>query len=173
MRLCTRGLRPILLAVGLACAASACLAADTAQPWQLVFFHPPRPGVLQECEDAHLRENYARMAVPDAADPLKAWVVEGPVVLQWPGGQLVQADSGTATHAHPPMDMCFTLQVNGRPLVSGAVVPQYSARLLRFPTLVRLPATPGATAVQFRLQPRFPALAEEPGPPAWSVLGSF
>ncbi len=172
---------PLLVLAWMAGALPACLAADAPQRWQLVFFHPFRPGVLQQCEDAHLRENYARVAQPDAADPLKAWVVEGPLVLHWRGGVLAQAGSTTTTTtttappAHPPTDLCFTLHVDGRPLVSGAVVHPYSARLLRFPTLVRLADFPQATttAAQYRLQPRFPTITEEPALPAWSVLGTL
>lgn len=166
--------KPLLILALMASALPACLAADAPQRWQLVFFHPFRPGVLQQCENAHLHENYARVALPDAADPLKAWVVQAPLTLHWPGGTLSQAgDPAVAMPAHPFTDLCFTLRIDGQPLVSGAVVSQYSARLLRFPTLVHLSPEPGATTPRYQLQPRFPAATGEPWPPFWAVLGAL
>ena len=68
-----------------ALAAGVALAGDGAPRWQLLFFHPFRPGVLQQCQDAHRREDFGRMAGVDAADPFKAWVVQGPLELRWRG----------------------------------------------------------------------------------------
>ena len=158
-----------------ALAAGVALAGDGAPRWQLLFFHPFRPGVLQQCQDAHRREDFGRMAGVDAADPLKAWVVRGPLRLRWQGGELVQAgrDEGAgAARPHPLTDLCFTLSVDGQPRVSGAVVAPQSARLLRFPTLVRQATGPGTdgAAESYELLPHFPASLNDPVPAAWTTL---
>jgi hypothetical protein len=44
----------------------------------------------------------------------------------------------------------------GKPFMSGSVVREGSARLLNFPTLVRMRTPPGEPA-RFELHPRFPA----------------
>lgn len=165
-------MRRAALAALLAFAAGAALAGDGAPPrWQLLFFHPFRPGVLQQCQDAHRREDFGRVAGVDAADPLKAWVVQGPLQLRWRGG-LLSLDGPGAARAHPPTDLCFTLSVDGRPLVSGAVVPNQSARLLRFPTLVRQAGGgPDAAVERYELLPHFPASLNDPVPAAWAPLG--
>lgn len=77
--------KPLLVRAWMASVLPACLAADAPQRWQLVFFHPFRPGVLQQCGNAHLHLLGLQQARPDAADPLKAWVVEAPLVLHWVG----------------------------------------------------------------------------------------
>lgn len=164
------------LATALLAGLAGCGAPPAAAPsprWQLLFFHPFRPGVLQQCEDAHLQPGYARDATPDPADPRKAWVVEGPLAVAWPGGQLLRAGLPAAPPARPATDVCFTLQVDGQALVSGAVVPEHSARLLRFPTLVLLRGGAASAVPQYRLQTRFPAETAEPAPPAWAVLGAL
>ena len=73
---------------------------------------------LQQCQDAHRREDFGRMAGVDAADPFKAWVVQGPLELRWRGG-LLSLDGPGAPRAHPPTDLCFTLRVDGQPLASA------------------------------------------------------
>lgn len=165
-------MRRAALAGLLALAAGAAPAGDGAPPrWQLLFFHPFRPGVLQQCRDAHERDDFGRMAGVDAADPLKAWVVQGPLQLRWRGG-LLSLDGPGAPRAHPPTDLCFTLSVDGQPLVSGAVVPSQSARLLRFPTLVRQAGGgPDAAIERYELLPHFPASLNDPVPAAWAPLG--
>lgn len=168
-------MRRAALAGLLALAAGAAVADGAPPRWELLLFHPFRPGVLQQCRDAHLREDFSHRAGIDAADPLKAWVVRGPLRLRWQGGELVQAgrDEGTgAARAHPLTDLCFTLSVDGQPRVSGAVVMRQSARLLRFPTLVRQATGPGAEAAaeSYELLPHFPASLNDPVPAAWTTL---
>lgn len=165
-------MRRAALAGLLVLAAGAAVAGDAAPArWELLFFHPFRPGVLQQCRDAHLLEDLAHRPRVDPADPLKAWVVQGPLRLRWQGGALSQDGPG-APRAHPPTDLCFMLSIDGQPRVSGAVVAPQSARLLRFPTLVRQATGTHADATieSYELLPRFPASLNDPVPADWSTL---
>ncbi|MCW5654910.1 hypothetical protein [Hydrogenophaga sp.] len=162
-------MRGRLVAMGLCSALSACAAPPTPDPAQLVFFHPFRPGVLGQCEHAHRQDTFARDARPDATDPGKAWVVRHAFSLRWPGGLIEQAAQPGAVGAvpsPPQTDVCFALWVDGRPVVSGAVVPEQSARLLGFATLVRLRGEPA----RYELRPRFPGHPGDPMPPEWQGL---
>lgn len=142
-----------ILGLALACAAPAALPQVLA-PLQLLLFHPARPGVLSQCENAHLRDTFGYHARPDPADPQKAWGVETAFSLRWLGGAFTQAGA-LPDAAAQSIDRCFALLSGGQPVLSGAVVDEWSARRLDFMTLVRLRSEPG-TPTRYALQARFP-----------------
>lgn len=147
---------PFFFGLALACAPPA-FAQTMAPPLQLLLFHPARPGVLSQCENAHLRDTFGRDAWPDPADPHKAWVVDTAFSLRWPGGTFTQAGALPGPADPPSGDRCFALLSGGQPVLSGAAVEAWSARRLDFMTLVRLRGEPGEP-VRYELQARFPAL---------------
>lgn len=162
-----------LVSLGLCGVLSACASLPTPAATQLVFFHPYRPGVLTQCENAHLRDTFVRDALPDPADPRKAWVVREAFDLRWAGGRIEQDAQGHDT-AEPPLprtDVCFVLLRQGQAVVSGAVVSEHSARLQAFPTLVRLNTPPDAPT-RFELRPRFPGHPTDTAPSTWAVLNA-
>jgi hypothetical protein len=121
---------------------------------ELAFFHAFRPGVLSQCQYA--------LDLPDEATwrPEKeAWKANFAFRLNWQGGTY-QQDGPMPDAASPgtdsPIDVCFMLLAAGKPFMSGSVVREGSARLLNFPTLVRMRTPPGEPA-RFELHPRFPA----------------
>ncbi|ENO89510.1 hypothetical protein C666_05640 [Thauera linaloolentis 47Lol = DSM 12138] len=144
----------VLAGLALACAAPAACAQVLTPPLQLLLFHPARPGVLSQCENAHGRDTFGRDARPDPADPQKAWVVETAFTLHWPDGAFTQAGA-LPDAAALPIDRCFALLSGGQPVLSGAVVDEWSARRLDFMALVRLCSEPG-TPTRYVLQARFP-----------------
>ena len=178
---------PVLLALCAVAAqaqqAPAVTAVATAPPtWSVWIHHPFRPGVLSMCKDAYLKPSFLRDAQPDPADPLKARVLDEAAQIRWSGGTLSQAGApGTTPNpqlrspAEPGWrlltDACFTLFREGQPVVSGAVVHTFSARLLEFPVLVVNRTEPGAP-LSMTLLPRFPGDVREPVPPEWRVLSS-
>lgn len=166
-------MRHWLSGLSLSGALSACAGPSTPTEPQLLFFHPYRPGVLTQCENAHLRDTFVRDALPDPADPRKAWVVREAFELHWSGGRIAQATmvDGDGENPHPKSDVCFALMQQGQAVVSGAVVAAQSARLLPFPTLVRL-NTPSGTPSRYELRPRFPGHATDAAPSAWAVLNA-
>lgn len=158
--------RAALLAgiAALACAMAGCAPAQSGQvqasdpALQLLFFHPLRPTVLGQCRNAHHSDHYERMAKPDPADPRKAWIVDTAFELRFIDGTFRQpgpiADR-SATDARPLTDVCFTILMNGQPTVSGAVVPEYSARRFDFPALVMMRSPPGEPT-RYELRHQFP-----------------
>lgn len=140
---------------------------------QLALFHPFRPGVLAQCENAQMHAAAAAQAFPDLDDPRKAWIVQETFKIRWAGGEFEQQDStrGSDSSLTPRTDLCFALIRDGQVVVSGAVVSEQSARLLGFPTLVRMRAVPG-TPTQYELRPRFPGTTADSTPSAWSVLNT-
>ena len=147
---------------------------ESHRPWRLLVFHAFRPGVLSLCANAHQWPDFERLAMPDAADPLKArWLIEA-ASIQWPGGRFSQNASQPAADDAPAKprlltDACFTLIVNGKPVMSGAVVSSYSARRFDFPALI----VDGARVegpLQLTLAPRFPAPAGATVPAGWGEL---
>jgi hypothetical protein len=146
------------------------LAQPPAPAWRLLVFHAFRPGILSLCENAHLKPDFERHALPEAADPLKArWLTEAASV-QWSGGRFSQPASGEVP-APPRLltDACFTLFVGGAPVVSGGVVSSRSARRFDFPALV-VDGTPATEApLRLTLAPRFPVRPGEPVPASWAA----
>ncbi|MEO6277765.1 hypothetical protein [Roseateles sp.] len=143
---------------------------ESHRPWRVLVFHAFRPGILSMCENAHRWPDFERLALPDAADPLKArWLTEAALV-QWSGGRFSQPAGGDLP-AEPRLltDACFTLYVGGTPLLSGAVVPTYSARRFDFPALV-VEAAPVDGPLKLTLAPRFPAQQGGPVPAGWGEL---
>ena len=50
---------------------------ESHRPWRLLVFHAFRPGILSLCANAHQWPDFERLAMPEAADPLKArWLAE-------------------------------------------------------------------------------------------------
>lgn len=147
----------LLAGVVLAAQASPCLAQAAPgiePPLQLAFFHAFRPGVLQQCEKA-LGLPAEVVWKPENG----AWKADFAFSLYWQGGRYQQdgpmpEDIGPS--ARTPLDVCFVLLAAGKPVMSGAVVREGSARLLSFPTLVRMRTPPGEPA-RFELHPSFPA----------------
>lgn len=154
-----------------ACALVLVAAAAAAQPspaWEVWVFHPFRPGVLQQCKDIHRSPAFERDARPDPSDPLKAWVLQGPYTVKWQGGTFGKPAAPAAavdTEKGIPrfLDGCFAVVVEGRPVLSGAAVPEFSARRLDFPVLVQLRNAAGEPGT-FNLLPRFPGHLAEPVP---------
>lgn len=141
---------------------------------QLVFFHTQNSGVLTQCKNAHLSEHFERASRVDPSDPGRSWVVQGPYRVTWKGGWFHHRDSDpqpVADHssALPLTDVCFAIIVSGLPVVSGAVVSEYSARLLDFPTLVRSQSETSGVPV-FELRPRFPGRPDDQIPAEWGLL---
>jgi len=144
---------------------------ESHRPWRLLVFHAFRPGILSLCANAHQWLDFERLALPDAADPLKArWLIEA-ASIQWPGGRFSQAAAGDAP-AKPGLlsDACFTLFVDGKPVMSGAVVSSYSARRFDFPALIVAERAPAEGPLRLTLAPRFPAPAGAPVPAGWAEL---
>ncbi|WP_457419144.1 hypothetical protein [Roseateles sp. P5_E7] len=144
---------------------------ESHRSWRLLVFHAFRPGILSLCANAHQWPDFERLAMPEAADPLKArWLAEA-ASIQWPGGRFSQADASDAP-AKPGLltDACFTLFVDGKPVMSGAVVSSYSARRFDFPALVVAQRAPADGPLGLTLAPRFPAPPGEPVPAGWGEL---
>jgi hypothetical protein len=87
------------------------------------------------------------------------------VTIHWHGGDLVQRASASASpraNDRNPLDTCFVLTTGKTVVATGAVVSHFSARLLRFDTLVRrsdhvlefdlLPSYPGQLAQSVRAE---------------------
>jgi len=150
----------LLLLAGSALAVSAwsCLAEpapDMPPPLQLVFFHPFRPGVLSQCQHALDLSAEVNWKPIDTS-----WRLGAALSLHWQGGTYTQdgpMPDSSDQDAHPHMDVCFALLAGGKPFMSGAVVREGSARLLNFPTLVRIRTQPGEPA-RFEWHPRYPAI---------------
>lgn len=163
--------RLLMLACGLATglAPGTALAEPAPQRWQLLFFHPFRPGVLQQCELSQWWPNRPTQDQPDPAEPGKAWVVEEGLQLDWGAGLLEQA--GPEAGTRPRTELCFALRVDGQLLVTGAVLAEYSARRLDFPTLVRLAPT-AQRPQRYQLRPRFlgAGVPADPPLPAWRAV---
>lgn len=117
---------------------------------------PPRPGQLTECP---LR------AAGDAA-PATWTQVTARVALAWHGGSATlnpQADPvATGTRL---AEQCFRLDLDGKPLVFGAIVSRHSARLLTFPVL--LEASGANRPTELTLSPSLPSTAAPGATPAW------
>lgn len=103
---------------------------------------PARPGQLTEC--------------PLHATDDTAWTrVTARVTLSWSNGgttlnpQADPAASGTRLAEH-----CFRLDLDGKPLVFGAIVSRHSARLLTFPVL--LEASGADRPTELTLSPSLP-----------------
>lgn len=141
---------------------------------QLMFFHPQNSGVLSQCKNAHMSEYFERASHVNPSEPGRSWVVQGPYRVNWNGGWFHHSDSDpqpAAGHGWslPLTDVCFVITVRGLPLVSGAVVSDYSARLLDFPTLVRTRNETSGVLV-FELRPRFPGRSDDQIPADWGLL---
>lgn len=121
---------------------------------------PARPGQLTECR------------LPTAGDAVAAtWApVTTRVTLAWHGGSATlnpQADapaSGARLAEH-----CFRLDLDGKPLVSGAIVSRHSARLLTFPVLLEEsgPHRPAELTLSPSLPPPNPPEAAPGMMPPW------
>lgn len=123
----------------------------------------PRPDVsadsLLDCPAR--AESAAKERLPWAA-PLAA-----AAQVQWQGGQfLLPATPGAGADPTPVSDRCFALEVDGKLVVSGAVLSRHSARLLRFPVLT-LMSDPGQP-LAFQLTAQFPADLSAPAPTTWN-----
>ena len=139
--------------------------------WRLLVFHAFRPGILSLCENAHTWPGFERLAMPDPADPLKARWLDEAASIQWQGGRISQAASAAEAPGSRRLltDACFALFVEGVPVMSGAIVPSYSARRFEFPALV-VERTPAGAPLVMTLAPSFPVQAEFPLPAAWAAL---
>ena len=148
--------------------------AEAQRPWRLLVFHAFRPGILSLCENAHRWPGFERLAMPDPADPLKARWLDEAASIEWRGGTFSQSAS-TANAADAPTahrllsDACFTLFVDGAPVISGAIVQSFSARRFEFPALV-IERRPAGAPLALTLAPGFPVQAEQPVPAAWAEL---
>ncbi|RYX93375.1 MAG: hypothetical protein EOO28_18405 [Comamonadaceae bacterium] len=153
------------------------------QRWALWVYHPFRPRVFSLCKDAHLKDSFLRDARPDPADPFKARVLGEAAQIEWSGGLLsqpgVSGPSGTAPRlqyrsASEPgwrllTDACFTLFVDGKPVVSGALTHPFAAPFLDFPVLIVNRMDPDAP-LSLTLLPRSGAGLQDPVPAGWGVL---
>jgi hypothetical protein len=166
------------LALCLCTLASGVAFAQDAAPlpdWQLWLFHPFRPGVLQQCQDAHLMPNFERVARPDPADPNKAWELTEAFSVTWHRGKFSKPAKAQAADALRPkfpqyLGGCFAIIVNGQPVMSGAAVPAFSARLLEFTTLVLNEDIAPGKPLSFNLLTRFPGQLSQPVPQTWHLV---
>lgn len=145
---------------------------ETHHPWKILVFHAFRPGILSMCRDVHRWPDFERLALPDPKDPLRArWLTEA-ASIRWSGGSF--AKGGDAPQKEKLLtDACFALYVDNVPVLSGAIVPSFSARLLEFPTLVVERPAPGAAPdgpLALTLAPGFPAEPRQPVSPEWRAL---
>jgi hypothetical protein len=168
-------IRRLALCLGMLASASA-LAQDAAPrpDWQLWLFHPFRPGVLQQCRDAHLMPNFEQLARPDPADPNKAWELTEAFTVKWHRGKFSKPAKAQAADAPRPkfphyLGGCFAIIVDGQPVMSGATVPAFSARLLEFTTLVLNEDSPPGKPLSFNLLTRFPGQLSQPVSERWSL----
>lgn len=145
---------------------------ETHHPWKILVFHAFRPGILSMCREAHHWPDFGRLALPDPKDPLRArWLTEA-ASIRWSGGSF--SKGGDAPQKEQLLtDACFTLYVDDVPVLSGAIVSSFSARLLEFPTLVVERPAPGAAPdgpLTLTLAPGFPTQPLQPTSPEWSAV---
>lgn len=87
----------------------------------------PRPGIVEGCE-----------MLPAASMRPDPWrLFPAAVQINWQGGgTLLNPQTRLDVQGRSLQERCFRLDLDGRPLVGGAVVARRSARLLRFPVLL-------------------------------------
>lgn len=150
------------------CLATSHAAAESLQTWELWVARPSRPGLLTSCPLPKGMPWPSRAATVPVVAPLR---LDQPLTITWQGGQLEQSnrEGGTVAPAGnlwSPFDSCFVLAVRGVVVAAGAVVPRYSARLLRSDTLV-LQSDRLDQPLAFSLLPAFPAEIGQSVRPEW------
>ena len=116
---------------------------------------PARPGQLTECP---------QQATAGAA---AAWTrVTARATLVWSGGGVtLNPQAGPATSDARLAEHCFRLDLDGQPLVFGAIVSRHSARRLAFPVLLEAART--SPPAELTLSPSLPSTAASGTPPPW------
>ncbi len=148
-------LHAIALLAGILSALACPASAQTSPGLRLLIARPQVPWQLQDCQ-------------PRGNRPELSWrKVDGPLQISWSGGQTL-LDPGTGKDALPDMpahlaDGCFRLELDGQPLLEGALVSRYSARMLKFPVLL-LGILPGTPVQELFLEPRLPARPHDTTP---------
>lgn len=115
---------------------------------------PAKPGQLTGCP---------LQATGDAA--AAAWTrVTTRTMLTWSGGGVtLNPKADPAAREGWLAEHCFRLDLDGKPLVRGAIVSKHSARLLTFPVLLEASTTKRPT--ELTLSPSLPPPSPDAPPP--------
>ncbi|OAN51513.1 hypothetical protein A6A05_01230 [Magnetospirillum moscoviense] len=113
---------------------------------------PSSPASLSDCP--------AHAATALGAHSTAARRLTSRAVVRWRDGQVALGTDDDATGSKAGLwDQCFALEVDGRVIVSGAILLPHSARLLRVPVLALRSWRDGDSRLEFDLIPAFPAHA--------------
>lgn len=140
-------IKPWKIAIVLSLGAGSALAGEV----ELWLIPPERPGNLADCRHYEdLQGQTWETPPPEAKRPDVAGRIHRD------GLWLDFSATPEGVPARHLTDKCFVLRQDGKVLAGGALLSHYSARRLRFTTLV-LTSRPNAEIVELELQPGFPA----------------